>query len=192
MPRVIYVHGFLSSSQSKKAQQTARWLAKHRPNIEYLCPDLSSYPEQAKRTLIDVLSERKPEHNFLIGSSLGGFWASHCVEAAIAAKAVLINPAVSPQSRFAELVGQELSHYYTDERVCLSQEDLEVLDACEKTELQRPDCMWLLAQKGDEVLDYRLAEQRYLACKSTIEAGGDHGFVDYEKWLPEIIQFFGI
>ena len=192
MPRIIYIHGFLSSSKSKKAEQTRAWLSAHRPDIHYFCPDLSSYPAKAKFALTEFLSQASATDNFLIGSSLGGFWASHFVEAGLAEKAVLVNPAVSPQLRFADLVGQELNHYYSDETIELTENDLGVLADSEPRHVERTDRQWLLAQTGDEVLDYRLAERRYCDCKVTIEEGGDHSFENFERWLPEIIAFFGI
>lgn len=190
MPRIIYIHGFLSSSGSAKAQQTARWLQQHRSEIDYLCPDLSSYPGRALSCLNELLQSSLASDTFLIGSSLGGFWASYFVEQGRAAKAVLVNPAVSPHTRFADLVGQELKHYYSDEVCCLSEDDIATLASCEQPEIKNTNSLWLLAQKEDEVLDYRLAEHRYRHCKVTIEEGGDHSFVNYDRWLPDIIKFF--
>lgn len=175
---------------SKKAQETKLWLEQSRPDIEYACPDLSSYPERALAKLDEVIGASHPESNFLIGSSLGGFWASYFVERGLAKKAVLINPAVSPHTRFAQLVGQELKHYYNDEVCCLTNNDLEVLESCEAQVVQSCERLWLMLQTGDEVLDYRLAERRYKKCKQTIEQGGNHSFENYAAWLPEIIDFF--
>jgi predicted esterase YcpF (UPF0227 family) len=49
--------------------------------------------------------------------------------------------------------------------------------------------LWLLAQTGDETLDYRLAVDKYQVCKQTIEAGGDHSFQNFDSHLPNIINF---
>ena len=195
MSRIIYIHGFLSSSHSTKAQQTKAWLAEHRPDLVFLCPDLSSYPDKAIAALRDVLlrgdtsSNACASQNLLIGSSLGGFWASYFVEQGLAKKAVLVNPAVSPHLRFADLVGQDLQHYYSDERVCLGQADIDSLAKCEAGAISKHDALWLMAQTDDEVLDYRLAVDRYQGCRQTIEPGGNHSFEKYDRWLPEIIDF---
>jgi len=192
MARIIYIHGFLSSSQSAKAKETAAWVSANRPDIEFICPDLSSYPDSAIAQLKEHLKNGAFNHTYLIGSSLGGFWASFAIERGWAEKAVLVNPAVSPHTRFGDLVGQTLEHYYGGESVCLKPQDLEALACYESKHLAQPERYWLMAQKGDEVLDYKLAEARYQGSKQTIERGGNHSFEGYSGWLPDIIQFFNI
>lgn len=192
MARVVYIHGFLSSSRSTKAQQTRAWLQTHRPDIRYACPDLSSYPAEALASLKQCLAEFDISDTYLIGSSMGGFWASHLVEQGLAQKAVLVNPAVSPHTRFRELIGQSLKSYYSDQEYCLSASDIDQLAQCESPHIHHPDKFWLMVQTADEVLDYRLATARYTGAKQTVEQGGDHSFQHYEGWLPDIIRFFGI
>ena len=132
------------------------------------------------------------KRQYLIGSSLGGFWSAHFTEERLANKAVLINPAVSPHTRFTDLVGQTLEHYYSDEVVCLSREDIDFLARCESEQFKVPQSVWLMVQTADEVLDYRLATARYAAAKQLVEEGGNHSFEGFEKWMPEIIEFFDI
>ncbi|MCP3862167.1 MAG: esterase YqiA, partial [Aestuariibacter sp.] len=38
MSAVLYLHGFLSSPLSVKAQQTRRYLSEQYPDIEFVCP----------------------------------------------------------------------------------------------------------------------------------------------------------
>ncbi|WP_045856941.1 YqiA/YcfP family alpha/beta fold hydrolase [Teredinibacter purpureus] len=189
MTTVLYIHGFLSSPQSHKARITAEWLAKKRPEFAFLCPALSSYPNEAAATLAEIMLQRQHEKVLLIGSSLGGFWATWLIEEYTAAKAVLINPAVAPQELVAPLVGQPLKSYYTEHTYCLQAKHVQYLVACDQKHLSRPEDYWLMVQTGDETLDYRQAVTHYSGCKQTVEAGGDHGFQQYEKWLPEIIEF---
>jgi predicted esterase YcpF (UPF0227 family) len=47
----------------------------------------------------------------------------------------------------------------------------------------------VLLQTGDETLDYREAEEKYKNSQCIIEQGGDHSFVDLERFIPEIMQF---
>jgi hypothetical protein len=190
MQIVLYIHGFLSSPSSSKAQQTKAWLAQNKPETTFLCPQLSSYPHEAKAQLLSCIEPYTASELCVIGSSLGGFWASHLVEEDLARKAVLINPAVAPHLRFKHYIGEPLKSYYSDDVYTLKQSDIGLLGACESPRLSRPQAYWLLAQKEDEVLDYRLAQERYASCKSNIEDGGNHIFIDYSRWLPEIATFF--
>ncbi len=40
----LYIHGFLSSSQSNKAQQFRQWLIAQGREQEWACPDLQAPP----------------------------------------------------------------------------------------------------------------------------------------------------
>lgn len=188
MPTVLYIHGFLSSPLSAKAQITQAWLQQHRPEWRFECPSLSSYPADARATL-EAIVHSLTDEVYLIGSSLGGFWATYLTER-YGFPAVLVNPAVSPQRRFTELVGQPLQNYHTGEAFQLREQDLLELEACDTASIQRPERYWLLVQTGDETLDYRHAVERYKVCRQTVEEGGSHTFDGYEHWLDAIVQFF--
>lgn len=185
----IYIHGFLSSPQSKKAQQTKAWLEKKYPTVRYECPALSSYPAQAQAALDTLIQEINSDDIAVIGSSLGGYWATYLVETQAVKKAVLVNPAALPHARFKEYVGRELQSYYTEEKFVLSEKDLDDLVAVNFDQLLAPEKYWLMAQKGDQTLDYRLAEKKYAGAKKLIEDGGSHTFDGFEQWLPEIYDF---
>lgn len=192
MAHVIYIHGFLSSPLSKKAEQTKQWLAKNSPTTQYHCPQLSSYPALARDALVQLIQSLNSEPCYLIGSSLGGFWASYLLEKGLAEKAVLVNPAVSPHTRFVDYLGQDLKSYYSDDHYCLGESDLECLAECELSPIQSPQKYKLLVQTDDEVLDYRQAVERYRGSDSFVEEGGDHSFVGFQHHLPAIARFFGL
>lgn len=189
MPTLLYIHGFLSSPKSVKAQATQAWLRYHRPQWQYQCPFLSSFPAEAKATLDGLVSQLEGEEVFLVGSSLGGFWATYLTER-YGFRSVLVNPAVHPQLRFTELVGVPLSNYHTGEPCILGQQHIEQLAACDPPTINNLDSYWLMVQTGDETLDYRDAVARYQGCRQTVETGGDHGFVGYDSWLAEVVDFF--
>lgn len=189
MPTIIYLHGFLSSPLSKKAQQTKAWLAENFPGWRYECPLLSPHPALAKQAIISLLGSLE-EPKYLIGSSLGGFWSTWAIEQGLANKAVLINPAVKPHLRFQSFVGQSLTHYYSDERYTMTEQDLLALNQSYLETLQNKKHYCIFLQTGDEVLDYRHAEQYYADCQLIIEQGGDHSFTGFEEHLPAIIRFF--
>lgn len=191
MPTIVYLHGFLSSSASQKAKATRTWLAQYRGDWNFLCPDLPSNPEQTQTTLDCLFRQQQLQGTEvgLIGSSLGGFWATYLAQQQ-SLPTVLINPAVAPQTRFSEFAGRSLQHYYRDEQCILTDTDLRVLEHCDVPRIAEPDLYWLLAQKGDQVIDYRLAERRYAGCRQSIEDFGNHEFSGYERWLPEIADFF--
>lgn len=187
---LIYIHGFLSSSLSHKAQSTQRWLAQHHPDINYTCPELSAYPHEAKHQLMALCGDVESRHTCVIGSSLGGFWATYLIENALAAKAVLVNPAVHPHKRFTALINTPLKSYYSDKEYMLTEKDLIDLEDCSVAQPKNMSSYWLLAQTGDETLDYRHAVAYYKGAKQTIEQGGNHSFAGFDDFLPDILRFF--
>ncbi len=192
MSVVIYIHGFLSGPLSHKAQVTKAWLSEHRPDLEYACPQLSSYPGEAQAQLMDVLAQYEGRDIFGIGSSLGGYWATYLLEQGKIQKAVLVNPAVSPQSRLPEYIGRTVPSYYTEESYQLTEKDMADFERFDTKDIVYPECYWLMVQTEDETLDYRQAVEKYSDCRQLVEDGGNHGFENYEKWLPDIAEFFGL
>lgn len=190
MATILYIHGFLSSPQSYKARITQAWLAEQRPDINFVCPVLSSYPDEARVTLETELQSLPADDTFLIGSSMGGFWATWLLEQQLAAKAVLVNPAVAPQYLIADRIGVPLHSYYTDDTYQLEPRHQQQLAACDPQVLRFPERYWVMLQTGDETLDYRQAQNKYAGCLQTVEDGGDHSFAGFENYLPKIMEFF--
>lgn len=187
---LIYIHGFNSSPASLKAKQTAGWLSVNAPEIPYICPALSSKPDLAieqLNTLIDSTIESSPGPVGLIGSSMGGYYATWLGEK-YGLKAVLVNPAVRPYEFMLGCLGEN-ANYHTGERYILEPKHVDVAKSLEVDSLKNPKNYWVLLQTGDEVLDYRQAEAKYADCDLTIEQGGDHSFQRYEQHLSSIIEF---
>lgn len=187
MASLLYIHGFNSSPQSHKAIVTGRWLARHYPEVDFLCPPLSLFPQAAMTSLEQVLSEQSDDV-YLVGSSMGGFYATWLAQRHTC-KAVLINPAVAPWRGRNYLLGEQIN-YHTGERCVFEQRHLEALQAFDVPCLKHPEQLRVLLQTGDEVLDYRLALEKYRACETLVERGGDHSFQDFERHLPDIMVFF--
>lgn len=189
---VIYIHGFLSSPQSQKAQQVKHYFHQHHPDIELLIPSMPNQPAGAFAKLEQVLAEtlaKSPQPLALIGSSLGGFFSTVLAERH-GLKAVLINPAVNPGDWGAHFIG-DYDNPYTGEHFSVSEDDLACLRALAPKHIS-PAHYWLMAQEGDETLDYRLAVARYQGAKQLVEPGGDHSFVNFERHLPAIVEFLGV
>lgn len=188
MSTLVYIHGFLSSPQSVKALVTQQWLLDHRPDIDYHCPFLSPYPLETERQLREMMTQLGDQTVGFVGSSLGGFWSTWLVEH-YDAKAVLINPSVRPFELVDRVRDVPQKSYHTDDTYLMLPEHGEQFRQAYCPQLKDRSRYYLLAQTGDETLDYRQAEERYQGCRQHIEEGGDHGFQNYEAHLPEIVNF---
>jgi predicted esterase YcpF (UPF0227 family) len=190
MPTLLYLHGFNSSPESAKAQQTQQWFGQNAPGIEFICPSLPPNADQAMALLMDIVEARLPEPVFLIGSSMGGFYASCLAEryAEFAIGAVLINPAVSPARGLDKWLGEN-SNYHSGEKWLFEQRHIEEYHRWDPAAIKNKNNYLVLLQSGDEVLDYRDAEQRYQGCNIILESGGDHSFIDYHRHLESIHHF---
>jgi len=179
MPAVVYLHGFNSNSQSAKARETAAWLAVHAPDIAFHCPTLPHSPAAAL-TLASELIGRLPPDTLLIGSSLGGYYATALAERHDR-RAVLINPAVRPFELLTELLGPQ-HNPYTGEDYTLTRQHLAELKAAY---IARPDPQryWLVLGSADETLNWREAAQHFAGCRQTVFNGDDHRL---QRW-PECL-----
>jgi uncharacterized protein len=188
MDSLVYLHGFLSSPSSFKAVQLKAWLGHHHPDITYHCPLLTPYPHQTQQQLERLVESLLPQRIFLMGSSLGGFWATWLVEK-YDLPALLINPAVKPHDFMPKYLGIELKNFHTEDTYCLSQKHLDEILKVDRVPL-RKDNYWLLLQTGDETLDYRDAVQKYSGCKQTLEQGGDHSFQGIDRYFDDALSFY--
>lgn len=186
MAVIVYLHGFNSSPQSTKARQTADWLAQHAPQHQFQCPELAPYPGDAREQIDTLVCNA--DDVWLIGSSLGGFYATWLAER-YDLPAVLINPSVHPYKTLRDYLGPN-RNLYTDVPWEFRTEHIDELEALRVEPLQRPQNFMVLVQTGDEVLDYREAERKYARGCLIVEEGGDHSFRDYPRQLPAMLAFF--
>jgi predicted esterase YcpF (UPF0227 family) len=187
MPALLYVHGFLSSPLSFKAQQVKHWLEASHPDIAFHCPHLPPYPAQTGELLAQLVEQLLPEPVYLMGSSLGGFWATWLAER-YNLRALLINPAVRPQSFMPAYLEVDLKGYHTDDSYRLNAGHIDEIIAAD-VPVTRHSNYWLLVQTGDETLDYRDALAKYRGCRQTVEQGGDHSFQGFERYLEPALVF---
>ncbi len=170
--------------------QVREWCDKYYPHVDFQCPPLTAYPNEAI-SMLETLIENSSDKVALIGSSLGGYFSTYLAEK-YNLKAVLINPAVKPYELMKKYVDVKLSNYHTDQQYQLKEEHVEQYRALDIEQLQYLENYWLMVQTEDETLDYKAAVQKYKGCRQLVEEGGDHSFQDFDRWLPEIFKFLSI
>ncbi len=164
------------------------WLQQNRPQIRYLCPLLTPYPEQTRVTLEQLVEQTTPGPIYLMGSSLGGFWATWLAEK-YDLRAVLINPVVDLGLFNQTYVNVRLKNYHTEDTYMLEQQHITGFRAVDVPEIRRPENYLLMVQTGDEVLDYRLSVHKYAGCRQIVETGGDHTFQHFENHIAAAMGF---
>lgn len=184
---LIYIHGFLSSPQSIKAQETQQYINSTQLPVEQITPGLSNYPMQAYQQLQELVQANSGRQIALIGSSLGGFMATALAEE-FGLKAILVNPAVKPYELISGVLGEN-TNPYTGETFILDESHIKELHQLEVQPITRPERLKVLLQTGDETLDYRKAVSYYHGCPQVVEEGGDHRFQGFENHLPEAFKF---
>lgn len=187
---LLYLHGFRSSPQSAKARAMAAWVAKHAPRVTWLCPQLPPSPREALTQLLDSIEGWPREHMAIVGSSLGGFYATVLAEQ-LGCPAVLLNPAVNPARGLAKYIGENTS-FHGDDRFFFRPEFVDELAAMTPGEITRPQRYFAVIATGDEVLDWREMSARYRGALLRIVEGSDHALSDFDEHLPHVIDFLRI
>ena len=186
---LIYLHGFNSSPQSRKAQMLGRTMAERGLGACYACPALPHQPEQAV-AVIEVELARAPKGPVtLVGSSLGGFYATWFAERH-GLKAVLINPAIRPHRDLRAFLGVQ-QNMHTGEEYELTEAHLAQW-AQLFVPVITPARYMLLVESGDELLDYREAVEKYAGAKQVVVQGGDHTLQSFPDHIPLVLEFAGL
>lgn len=184
---LLYLHGFLSSPQSHKAQLTIDYCQSAPAVDRLLVPTLPWGPETAMASLRAQIAEHPDCDLVLIGSSLGGYYASVLAEE-YHVPAALINPAVRPYEYWQAYLGSH-KHYYSEAEVLVTEQHVAELRQLECEHVSRPENLLLLVETGDETLDYRRAVTRYAQSPQIVREGGNHSYENYTADLPAIIEF---
>ncbi len=178
---ILYLHGFASCGDSTKS----RLLKEYFGEDYVLSPDLPVSPTEAISFIKKLLIEK--EIDLIIGSSLGGFYASYFAEL-LGIKVVLINPSTEPFITLSSFVGT--NHYWcSGEAFEFTRDDLKALFEFAVPAPTRPQNYLLLLQKGDELLDYKKAEAKYAGAQVVVQEGGNHRFENLEMYLKQIKMF---
>ena len=187
----LYLHGFLSSPASEKAQQMMTFFQDH-PKLGTLStPFMHLDPREAMALAETELQDLQERHDkvWIVGSSLGGFYATYLAEKPNV-PAILINPAVRPFELFRHYLGEH-THFHTGETLLLEEYHLEQLEALNCPVIRHPKNLLLLLQTADETLDYRHAADLYRSCPGWLEGGGDHSFQRFIDRMPEMLGHLG-
>ncbi|MDO8651376.1 MAG: YqiA/YcfP family alpha/beta fold hydrolase [Undibacterium sp.] len=184
---ILYLHGFRSSPGSFKARRMGQHLQQLERGDEYLCPQLPASPLQAIAQLEAILDQVPANEVTLIGSSLGGYYATYLAER-YGCKAILLNPAVKPPRDLEKYVGVTTA-YHSDDVFEFKAEYVDELRAYAVTAITRPERYFLIAATGDEVLDWREMTAHYPCAQQLIIQGSDHGMADFVDYLDQILAF---
>ncbi|MFM9917368.1 MAG: YqiA/YcfP family alpha/beta fold hydrolase [Rhizobacter sp.] len=197
---LLYLHGFRSSPQSKKAQQFGDWVRVHRPDLRWWCPQLPASPREALALLDEGTKDWPLAHTAVVGSSLGGFYATVLAErwarrgeraSGGSVRVVLLNPAVHPARDLAAHIG-ETTPWHGGDRFFFRPEFVTELQEETPLDLTRPQRYFAIIAKGDEVLDWREMTARYAGCTVRLIEGGDHALSDFDDHLAAAIGFLGL
>ena len=183
----IYLHGFNSSPASSKARALAERLAARGHANALLAPVLSHRPRAAVATVEALIAAHAAQTVTLVGSSLGGHYATWLAERH-GVRAVLVNPAISPAELLAAALGPQ-TNLHTGERWLLTPQHLEELRALDVAAITRAERYLLVVASADEVLDSRVAIERFGGARTLVHEGGDHGFADFPRYLDAVIDF---
>lgn len=192
---LLYLHGFRSSPQSAKAQKMAALMQSRFPDVRWWCPQLPPSPRGAMQLLLDGIAAWSLEAGFgrmaVIGSSLGGFYATAVAERANC-RAVLLNPAVEPARDLAKYIGDQTTWQNPEEHFFFEPAFIAELRELRAGPLKSPENYLAIIAKGDEVLDWREMQARYAGANIRLLEGGDHALSDFETHLPALLGFLDL
>jgi uncharacterized protein len=185
---LLYLHGFRSSPQSFKAQRLQAWLSQHRPQVHWWCPQLPPSPREAMDLLRQGTADWPARTSAVLGSSLGGFYATVVAEAT-GWPAVVMNPAVHAARDLAGYVGEVSAFHAPEQRFDFRAEYIDELRSMTPGPITRPERYLAIIAKGDELLDWREMTARYPGVNLRLIEGSDHALSDYDHHQPQILKF---
>jgi predicted esterase YcpF (UPF0227 family) len=187
---ILYLHGFRSSPHSYKTGLLAERMQALGRGDEYLCPQLPASPRAAIALASELVQRVDPDSLAIIGSSLGGYYATWLAEQ-LGCRAALLNPAVNAARDLAGQVGVK-TQYHSNEAFEFKREYLDELAAIRVERITRPERYFLIAATGDELLDWREMVALFEGARQRVIEGSDHGLSDFADYADEVLDFCGV
>lgn len=184
---ILYIHGFNSSPASRKSKQLRDRLAEIGREQEFSCPALPDRPRDAMAMLEKLIVDSGAQKPTLVGSSLGGFYATWLTETT-GCRSVLVNPAITPHEGLQSHLGPQ-KNLYTGEEYELTEDHLAELKGLYVPTPVRMDHYLLIHTTGDELLDWRVAVDRFRGCRQIVVDGSDHGFSEFGDYVDSVLEF---
>ena len=187
---LVYLHGFRSSPRSSKAVMTGqavRALNNKDERYEWYCPQLLASPKESMNMVTQYIDTSKADKVVVVGSSLGGFYTNYLAEK-YDCIGIALNPAVRAARELEPHVGM-MTAYDSDEPFDFRAEYIDELKALQVETITRPERYFLIAAKGDELLDWQEMVDFYTGAKQLVLEGSDHGISNYSDHLPAVIGF---
>ena len=184
--KIIYLHGFNSSAESKKSKILDSYL-KGEKLIDLESPNLYTSPSKAISQIEKIIKEYS-NRVCLVGSSLGGLYATFVADK-YDLKSVTINPVVRNHiSGMKDIVGSH-KNFHTDEEYEFTMKDYLDLQKLGLKELKNPLNHRCLIKMSDEVLDHNKTLAYYSKSYVISEKGGNHSYDDFFKKIPLILDY---
>ena len=185
---LLYLHGFRSSPQSTKARMAAQAVARRHPDVLFWCPQLPPSPREAMALVAAGIAGWPGGRMAVIGSSLGGYYASW-VAGRKRCASVLLNPAVHPARDLVQYIGEQSSWHQPEDHFWFREEYIAELQALDLRASAPAGRELLVTAQGDEVLDWREMVARYPQAEQIVLEGSDHALSGFEALLDRVLGF---
>jgi len=180
---LVYLHGLNSSGRSAKATALRAQLSPY----PVLAPDYPAHrPHEAVALLSAFFTGLGSACPAVIGSSMGGFYGQWLARRFAFSHLFLVNPALTPWDLLPPHLGETMTTaagetYQVTRELIEATRPYGIADPCDRV----PTTVFL--DRGDEVIDYRIAESAYRRCgRLLIWDGGDHAFQHLDEAIDDI------
>ena len=179
MNKILFLHGFSSCGKGNKSTALRAYFGKE----NLIANNLPYAPFEAIAEIENLLKTENID--LLIGSSLGGFYATYLAEKH-GLKAVLLNPSTEPWQTLSPYTGWQ-KRFCDDEVFEFKASFIEAFKTLEAK--PRKGRYLVLLQSEDELLDYTKAQSLYNTHKVVVEYGGNHRFENIDAYMSMIEKF---
>ncbi|MBK6868339.1 MAG: esterase [Burkholderiales bacterium] len=189
---LLYLHGFRSSPQSTKARMVAARVQADHPGVRWWCPQLPPSPRAAAELIERGTADWPAGRMAVVGSSLGGFYATWLAERR-GCRAVVLNPAVDPARDLAAHIGEQTAWHDPAAHFFFRPEYIDELRALSSEQpLAQPERFFAVIAKGDELLDWREMTARYAGAQVRLLEGSDHALSDFDQHIDAVLAFLDL
>ena len=179
MLKILFLHGFSSCGRGNKSKLLKAYFGES----GVIAQNLPYSPLEAIEAIEKLIKYEKID--LLVGSSLGGFYATFLAEK-YRLKAVLLNPSTQPWKTLKPYVGIQ-KRFCDEEPFKFKKSYLKEMKSL--TVVPQKGCYLVLLQSDDELLDYTKAQSLYNMHHVIVEYGGNHRFENIDAYMSMIRKF---